>query len=76
MGLKQRIYFARQKFELPGFTILGKDTSRQRKYIGFYWMFVCVGEMNIVGFGLKYQLIAYIQNSGYKTSLLFSKYFL
>ena len=32
MVLKQRIYSARWKYELPGFTILGKDASRQRKY--------------------------------------------
>ena len=42
MVLKQRIYFARWKYELPGFTILGKDASRQGKYIGFYLMFLCV----------------------------------
>ena len=42
MVLKQSIYFAQWKFELPGFTILGKDASRQRKYIGFYLMFLCV----------------------------------
>ena len=41
MVLKQRIYFG-WKFELPGFTVLGKDVSRQRKYIGFYLMFLCV----------------------------------
>ena len=34
-GLKQRIYSAQWKYELPGFTILGKDVSGQRKYIGF-----------------------------------------
>ena len=55
MVLKQRTYFAGWKFELPGFTILGKDASRQRKYKGFYLMFLCV--MNIVVFRLKYQLI-------------------
>ena len=54
MVLKQRIYFAQQKFELPGFTILGKNVSRQRKYIEFYLMFFCVCGMNVVGFRLKY----------------------
>ena len=42
MVLKQRIYSAQWKYELPGFTILGKDASRQRKYIGCYLMFLCV----------------------------------
>ena len=42
MVLKQRIYSAQQKCELPGFTILGKDASRQRKYIGFHLMILCV----------------------------------
>ena len=32
MVLKERIYSAQWKYELPGFTILGKDGSRQRKY--------------------------------------------
>ena len=39
---KQRIHFPPWKCELPGFTILGKDASRQRKYIGFYLMSLCV----------------------------------
>ena len=42
MVLKQRIYFAQWKFELPGFTILGKEASGWRKYTGFYLMFLCV----------------------------------
>ena len=32
MVLKQRIYSTRWKYELPSFTILGKDASRWRKY--------------------------------------------
>ena len=67
MVLKQRIYFAQWKFELPGFTILGKDVSRQRKYIGVYLMFLCVCRKNVVGFRLKYQLIGCIGNLGYTT---------
>ena len=42
MVLKQRIYFAGWKFELPGFTISGKDASGYRKYIEFYLMFLFV----------------------------------
>ena len=42
MVLKQRISSTQQKYELPGFIILGKDVSRWRKYRGFYLMFLCV----------------------------------
>ena len=42
MVLKQRIYSTQWKYELPGFTILGKDASRWRKYRGFYLMSLCV----------------------------------